>query len=107
MKRRILVIPVTTFALSNLLTQAQKSPSFEEVMSLQSVSNPQISPDGKQVVFSKNMVDWKENRYDSELWISKDVETPFQLTNNLKSSYSPQWSPDGKQIVFSKNMVDW
>lgn len=105
MKSRIPVILVT-FILSSLLTQAQKSPSFEEVMSLQSVSNPQISPDGKQIVFSKNMVDWKENRYDSELWISKDGEIPFQLTNNLKSSYNPQWSPDGKWIAFLSESND-
>jgi dipeptidyl aminopeptidase/acylaminoacyl peptidase len=106
MKRRILAILVTTFTLSILVTHAQKSPSFEEVMSLQSVSNPQISPDGKQIVFSKSMVDWKENRYDSELWISKDSEIPFQLTNNLKSSYNPQWSPDGKWIAFLSESND-
>ncbi len=100
MKTRIPVTLITTLILGSFLTHAQKSPSFEEVMSLQSVYNPQISPDGKHIVFSKNMVDWKENRYDSELWISKDGEVPFQLTNNLKSSSNPQWSPDGKWIAF-------
>lgn len=78
-----------------------KNPSFEEVISLHSVGSPVISPDGKNVVFSVSTTDWKNNRYDSELWISKDGQPPFQLTNTPEgSSSSPQWSPDGQWITF-------
>ena len=81
--------------------QDQKSPSFEEVLSLQGVSGATISPNGKHVVFSKSAVDWKENRYDRELWLSKDGGEPFQLTNNPKgNSNGPIWSPDSKWIAF-------
>lgn len=83
------------------LAQKQESPSFEEVISLQSVSNPKISPDGNNIVFQQRVVDWKENRYDTEIWISKAGRKPFQLTNNLKnSSNNPKWSPNGKWIAF-------
>lgn len=84
--------------------QTQKSPSFEDVISLQSASNANISPNGKQIVFTSQTVDWKENRYDTELWISKDGQKSFQLTNNLKnSSNTPKWSPDSKWIAFLSN----
>lgn len=83
---------------------AQKNPTFEEVISLKSVSSPRISPNGKHVVFEKSSVDWKENRFDSELWISKNGKVPFQLTNNPKgSSNRAQWSPDGKWIAYLSN----
>jgi len=79
----------------------KKSPSFEEVLSLSSVSSPRISPDGKHVVFQKSAVDWKNNRYDTELWISRDGIEPIQLTNNRDGSSSgARWTPDGRWISF-------
>ncbi|MEX0289585.1 MAG: prolyl oligopeptidase family serine peptidase [Flavobacteriaceae bacterium] len=81
--------------------QNAKDPSFEEVLSLRSVSNAQISPNGKHVVFEKSSVDWKENRYDRELWLSKNGGQPFQITNNPEgNSSNPKWSPDGQWIAF-------
>jgi len=88
-------------------SQELKNPSFEEVISLQSISNALISPDGKHIVFVASSADWEENRYDSELWLSKNGGVPFQLTNNLKnSSNNPKWSPDGKWISFISNRDD-
>ena len=101
MKNKILVaiIIFTIFGVSK--AQSQISPSFEQVLSLKSVSNPEISPDGNHIVFESRAVDWQENRYDTELWLSKAGEPPFQLTNNLEhSSNNPKWSPDGKWIAF-------
>ena len=100
--KNTLPLIVLTFALVGALNgQVQRSPSFEEVISLKSISNPELSPDGNHVIFQLRTVDWKENRYDTELWISKTGEIPFQLTNNLKnSSNNAKWSPDGKWIAF-------
>ena len=103
MKRIILFVSVAVFV-STSIAQTSKDPSFEEVISLRSVANAVISPDGKHVVFVSQSVDWKENKYDRELWISKDRETPFQITNNLKnSSNNPKWSPDSRWVAFLSN----
>jgi len=93
MKRIILIISIAFF-INASLAQTPKTPSFEDVISLRTVANAVISPDGKHVVFVSQSVDWKENRYDRELWISKDRETPC---NN------PKWSPDSKWIAFLSN----
>jgi len=83
--------------------QAQKgsSTSFEQVIALRSVSSPMLSPDGKQIAFTVNSTDWKDNSYDTEIWLAREGEEPFQLTRATKgSSNSPKWSPDGKWLAF-------
>ncbi len=100
MKLSLLVL-VAFFVVSTTIAQEKKDPSFEEVISLQNVSNPEISPDGKSILFTKSGTDWQENRFDTEIWLSKNGAKPIQLTNNPKaSSGSPKWSPDGKWIAF-------
>ncbi|MEM1356816.1 MAG: S9 family peptidase, partial [Bacteroidota bacterium] len=87
-----------------LFAQELKQPSFEEVLSLQTVFSPVLSPDGQHVIYSRQTTDWEENRYDRELWLAKAGETPFQLTNTTKgNSGSARWSPDGKWITFLAN----
>jgi len=83
---------------------AQKNPSFEEIISLESVSNPQLSPDGKHVVFQKRAANWEKNNFDTELWLARDGKNPFQLTQNSKgSSNGAKWSPNGEWITFLSN----
>jgi len=81
-----------------------RTPSFEEVISLKSVANVQISQNGKHVLFQVESTDWYNNRFDSELWLSRDGKSPLQLTNNLNGdSFSPIWSPNSDQIFFLRN----
>ena len=96
------ILSILGFFISlSALAQEKVSPSFEEIISMQGVNNPQISPDGKHVVFQKSSTDWKENRYDTELWLTVDGSEPFQLTNNPDGGFfSPAWSPAGKWISF-------
>ncbi len=85
-----------------LPSSAQHDPSFEELISLKAVRMPVISPDGEHIVFEVRAADWKDNSYDSELWISKNGGTPIPLTNNPKGSSSgPRWSPGSDWILFS------
>ncbi|MCK6691072.1 MAG: S9 family peptidase [Thermoanaerobaculia bacterium] len=93
--------------LAGHLAFAQHVPSFEEVISLRSAGNAAISPDGKNVAFTVQTADWNENRFDTEIWLSKEGNQPFQLTYTPKnSSTNPAFSPDGQWIAFLADRGD-
>lgn len=84
-----------------------QSVSFEKWISLKSVGTPLISPDGAHTLFAVTSTDWKENGYDTEYWLSKNGQTPFQLTRTIKgSSNNARWSPDSKWISFVADRGD-
>ncbi len=87
--------------LPGMLTGQDASVSFEQWISLKQSGSPLISPDGKHVLFSVSSTDWQENGYDTEIWLSKNGQVPFQLTRTPKgSSFGAHWSPDSKWIAF-------
>src|SRR6478609_3956109 len=84
-----------------IIGSTQTLPSFEEVISLRGVGGVKLSADGKHIAYTVQTTDWNENKYDNEIWLSKNGARPFQLTNNLKGSSSGmEFSPDGNWIAF-------
>lgn len=89
------------------IAQPSSSVSFEQVLSLRQASNPVISPNGQQVAYTVTSADWKDNSYDTEIWLARVGETPFQLTRTATGgSTSPKWSPDGRWLAFLADRGD-
>ena len=105
MKPNIVTVLLLIFFFPLVSAQTDlKDPSFEEVLSIKSVGNPTISHNGKHVAFTVRRTDWENNRYDTEIWLSKNGNDPFQLTRTKDgSSSNPQWSPDDKWLAFTAN----
>ncbi len=66
-----------------------------------SVSDPQISPDGKTIVFVVSRPNLEQDRRDNEL-VAIDIATGSQrvLTYERKGAGSPRWSPAGDRLAF-------
>jgi len=65
------------------------------------VSDPQISPDGKSIVCVVTRPNLDEDRYDDEL-VMVEIATGAQreLTFGRKDVASPRWSPSGDRLAF-------
>jgi dipeptidyl aminopeptidase/acylaminoacyl peptidase len=81
---------------------AQKKPfTIADLYRLKSIASPQISPDGKQVVFSVTESFLKEGKTNSDIYVMNlDGSGLRRLTNNSAADHSPNWMPDGKSILF-------
>jgi dipeptidyl aminopeptidase/acylaminoacyl peptidase len=65
------------------------------------VANPQVSPDGSVVAFTRVNVDEKKTGYETSIWMvaTSGRDEPVRLTNG-KHDAQPRWSPDGRSIAF-------
>ncbi len=67
------------------------------------VSDPQVSPDGRYVVYVQRETDFEANRGRNDLWlVDLEAETakPRRLTQHSASDTHPRWSPNSASIYF-------
>ncbi len=78
--------------------------TFEAMMRLARIDDPQLSPDGKLVAFTAQTVDLPNNTKPTQIYVVPiDGGTPQRLTNDGTLNTRPRWSPDSKRIFFISN----
>ncbi len=80
----------------------------EALLSLGRLSDPQISPDGKTVLYGVSWNDIAGNRSCRNLWLcDADGSNHRQLSRYAKSVSNARWSSDGKSIFFLQGGQLW
>jgi dipeptidyl aminopeptidase/acylaminoacyl peptidase len=65
------------------------------------ISDPQVSPDGRQVVFGISSLDEAANRRRSDLWmVGVDGSALRRLTTHPAGEFNARWAPDGSAVFF-------
>lgn len=81
--------------------QAPRPLTLDDIHSLKTLQDPQVSPDGRWVAYVVREDDLEEDRQDTDVWM-----VPFaggdavRLTGNPKGEGKPRWSPDGRWLAF-------
>lgn len=105
MKNHLLLF-LLLLVLSSGISSAQTNPAFSrmDVFGLEWMEAPQISPDGKQIVYVRRGMDIMNDRRQSRLWIvNADGSGHVKLTTDDRNESSPRWSPDGTRIAYTSS----
>jgi len=83
------------------VAQQRRPMTFEDLLSVRSVADPQISPDGSLVAFTVTTASLGENRNVSRIWtVPAGGGTAKELTSGDGSDRAPRWAPDGRTLAF-------
>lgn len=102
MNRFVLFLISVSFV-NTTFSQIQKEPFKPlDVFELEWVSDPQISPDGTQIVYRRNGFDIMKDNSKGNLWIiNADGTLHRKLTSREVSESQATWSPTGDRIAFT------
>ena len=101
--RAMFRLAVATAALLISTVPAVARPfTAKDLASLDRISSPSISPDGRYVAYAVRSTDWDANRGTNALQVidlKGDPSKPLVLLSGEKGGPSPSWSRDGRWPV--------
>ena len=103
--KSLLMLGVTlVLATGGNVAEAKRPMAFDDLMKVQRISDPQVSPDGRWIAYAAGAVNFEANKVVNHIWlIGSEGGEPKQLTAGDGSDSRPRWSPDGECIAFISN----
>lgn len=71
--------------------------TIEHYLDLEAASNPQLSPDGREIIYTRSHIDKMKDSWSSELWV---MDVNGERNRFLVKGSNPMWSPDGTRIAY-------
>ena len=85
--------------ITNVQAQEKNKLSLEHYKNYEWTSNPKLSPDGQQILYSRSWINMVDDKRETDLWImNKDGSTNRFFLNGSNG----KWSPNGDKIAFTK-----
>lgn len=94
--------PVFLLSLLSLgvIAPAQERMSPELLWQLQRISDPQVSPDGKQVLYHVRTYDWRANTGTTQIHVLDPISRRQRVLTAEGSNFNGRWSADGSAIAY-------
>ncbi|HEX3527396.1 MAG TPA: S9 family peptidase [Thermoanaerobaculia bacterium] len=98
------ITPALALALAGAAAANAQPPhpfTAHDLHEMQRLSDPQPSPDGRNVAFVVRTTDFAANKGRNDIWlVGLDGTGLTQLTSDPAADTNPRWSPDGKSLYF-------
>src|SRR5947207_10001520 len=108
MRKGLLLAPVIVAVDASAQGRIQRPMTFEDFAAVRNVGDPQVSPDGKWVLYSVRTTDVGANK--------RTTVTKLQAVGGGAARIFPdsstkaaeaRWSPDGKRLALTANGQVW
>lgn len=95
-------IALLMLAVSPALPAETRPFNVRDLVMMDRVSDPRLSPDGSQVAFVVRETDFEANKGINGIWLvpSAGGEVPRRLSAKGQTSLAPRWSNDGRSLYF-------
>jgi dipeptidyl aminopeptidase/acylaminoacyl peptidase len=88
-------------------SESNRPMTFLDVQHMRNVGSPTPSPDGKWLLYTLSVMDWKEAKRQTDIYLvsmQQGVSSTKQMTfTKEKNETSPQWGRDTKSFFFLSN----
>ncbi|MBV8364478.1 MAG: PD40 domain-containing protein, partial [Candidatus Eremiobacteraeota bacterium] len=87
--------------IASTLAASARTLTFMDVRRIVTFSDPQISPNGKEIAYIRHRTDFSADRYRGDLMlINVQNRNARRLTLGRRGVSSPRWSPQGDRLAF-------
>ncbi|MEO6774325.1 MAG: S9 family peptidase [Kofleriaceae bacterium] len=101
MQRTSLLAMLLIAGTAGVATSAPKGLTIQDMLAMQRVGEPHVSPDGTRVAFAVRDTDFDANRGRYDIYVAKvDGSGVERMTTSPENDTDPAWSPDGRWIYF-------
>ncbi len=88
-----------------VIAQGRRAMTVEDLIVAPRIADPQLSPDGRTVLYVRTTTDGKTGRRNADIVAvpSEGGGGPKALIDGEKTENTPRWSPDGKHLALLAN----
>ncbi len=95
------LLTVALAGTSPILAQPARPMTTGDLIAMDRLSDPQVSPDGRDVAFVVSELDLPNDRRRTDIWtVAVNGGEPRRITTDPGSDFNPRWSPDGEHLYF-------
>src|SRR6476661_2431497 len=103
-----LVVAAPLAVASPAVAQSRRAMTFEDFAAMKAVSDPQISPDGRTMLYAVRTTDVDANRRATTTYVQTlGAGSARAFPDDTTHAAEARWSPDGRRVAYTAGGQLW